>query len=138
MPIDKLQSCDVVGLYFSGDGVDLHGGEPWRGFTPKLAKVYNKCIEEGNKLEIVLISWDDNEMEFRDYFGNHVLKPPKENYMTPSVDVIKSEVRFLDGSFTPLSERINHLATNEEYVHSVAMIASKYAAEGLNVLVVSD
>ena len=70
VPIDKLQSCNVVGLYFSGHWTDLHGGEPWCGFTPKLAKVYNKCKEEGKKLEIVFISWDDNEMEFSDYFGN--------------------------------------------------------------------
>ena len=58
--------------------------------------------------------------------------------MTPEIDVIKSEVRFLDGSFTPWAERINHLANTEEYVHSVAMIAAKYAADGHKVLVVSD
>ncbi len=81
---------------------------------------------------------DGRHVVFRDYFGHHVLKPPKENYMTPSVDVIKSEVRFLDGSFTPWAERVNHLATNEEYIHSVAMIAAKYAADGHKVLVVSD
>ena len=60
---------------------------------------------------------DGRHVVFRDYFGHHVMKPPKENYMTPSVDVIKSEVRFLDGSFTPWAERVNHLATNEEYIH---------------------
>ena len=81
---------------------------------------------------------DGRHVVFRDYFGHHVMKPPKENYMTPSVDVIKSEVRFLDGSFTPWAERVNHLATNEEYIHSVAMIAAKYAADGHKVLVVSD
>ena len=30
------------------------------------------------------------------------------------------------------------MATNEEYIHSVAMIAAKYAADGHKVLVVSD
>jgi len=58
--------------------------------------------------------------------------------MTPEIDVIKSEVRFLDGSFTPWAERINHLANNEEYINSVALIAAKYAADGHKVLVVSD
>ena len=81
---------------------------------------------------------DGRHVVFRDYFGSKVLKPPKENFLTPSIDVIKSEVRFLDGSYTPWAERINHLANNEEYVHSIAMIASKYAAEGHKVLVVSD
>jgi len=81
---------------------------------------------------------DGRHVVFRDYFGTQIHKPPKENYMTPSIDVIKSEVRFLDGSYTPWAERINHLANNEEYVNSVALIAAKYAAEGHKVLVVSD
>ena len=81
---------------------------------------------------------DGRHVVFRDYFGHNVMKPPKENYLIPKIDVIKSEIRFLDGSFTPWAERINHLAYNEEYVHSVSMIASKYAAEGHKVLVVSD
>ena len=81
---------------------------------------------------------DGRHVVFRDYFGHNVLKPPKENYMTPSVDVIKSEVRFLDGSYTPWAERVNHLVNTEEYVHSISLIASKYAAEGHKVLVVSD
>ena len=81
---------------------------------------------------------DGRHVVFRDYFGHNVMKPPKENYMTPRIDVIKSEIRFLDGAYTPWAERINHLAFNEEYVHSVSMIAAKYAAEGHKVLVVSD
>ena len=81
---------------------------------------------------------DGRHVVFRDYFGNTVLKPPKENYLTPKIDVIKSDIRFLDGSYTPWAERINHLANNEEYVHTVAMIAARYAALGHKVLVVSD
>ena len=81
---------------------------------------------------------DGRHVVFRDYFGHNIMKPPKENYLIPEVHVIKSDIRFLDGSFTPWAERINHLAYNEEYVHSVAMIAAKYAALGHKVLVVSD
>ena len=81
---------------------------------------------------------DGRHVIFRDYFGHNILKPPKENYMTPKVNIIKSEVRFLDGSYTPWAERINHLVNTEEYVHSISLIASKYAAEGHKVLVVSD
>ena len=81
---------------------------------------------------------DGRHVVFRDYFGHNVFKPPKENYLIPEVHVIKSDIRFLDGSFTPWAERINHLAYNEEYVHSVAMIAARYAALGHKVLVVSD
>ena len=81
---------------------------------------------------------DGRHVVFRDYFGHNVFKPPKENYLIPEVHVIKSDIRFLDGAYTPWAERINHLAYNEEYVHSVAMIAAKYAALGHKVLVVSD
>jgi superfamily II DNA or RNA helicase len=81
---------------------------------------------------------DGRHVVFRDYFGNNVFKPPKENYLIPRIDIVQSDIRFLDGSYTPWAERINHLATNEEYVHSVSMIAAKYAAEGHKVLVVSD
>lgn len=81
---------------------------------------------------------DGRHVVFRDYFGNNVLKPPKENYLEPQVHIVKSEIRFLDGAYTPWAERINHLTYNEEYVHSVSMIAAKYAAEGHKVLVVSD
>jgi superfamily II DNA or RNA helicase len=81
---------------------------------------------------------DGRHVVFRDYFGNDVHIPPKENYMTPQIHIIKSDIRFLDGAYTPWAERINHLAYNEEYVHSVSMIAAKYAAEGHKVLVVSD
>ena len=81
---------------------------------------------------------DGRHVVFRDYFGHNVMKPPKENYLIPKVHIIKSEIRFLDGAYTPWAERINHLAYNEEYVHSVSMIAAKYAAQGHKVLVVSD
>ena len=81
---------------------------------------------------------DGRHVVFRDYFGNNVMKPPKENYLIPKIDIIKSDIRFLDGAYTPWAERINHLAMNAEYVHSVSMIAAKYAAEGHKVLVVSD
>ena len=81
---------------------------------------------------------DGKHVVFRDYFGQTVLKPPKENYMVPKIDVIYSEVRFLDGQNIPWANKVTHLSFQEEYVHSIAMIASNYAARGHKVLVVSD
>ena len=81
---------------------------------------------------------DGKHVVFRDYFGQTVLKPPKENYMMPKVDIIHSEVRFLDGQHIPWANKVTHLTQQEEYIHSVAMIASNYAARGHKVLVVSD
>jgi len=81
---------------------------------------------------------DGRQVVFRDYFGSNVMKPPKENYLVPKIDIYKTDIRFLDGSYTPWAERINHLTRDAEYVHGVAMTAARYAAEGHKVLVVSD
>jgi len=81
---------------------------------------------------------DGKHVVFRDYFGNQIFKPPKENFMTPTVHILKSETRFMDGAAIPWARRVNALANNEEYRHSVAMLASAYAARGHKVLVVSD
>ena len=81
---------------------------------------------------------DGKHVVFRDYFGNNVFKPPKENYMVPTVDIVRSEVRFLDGARVPWANRVTALANNHEYRHLVSMLAAAYAAKGHKVLVVSD
>ena len=81
---------------------------------------------------------DGKHVVFRDYFGNKLFQPPKENFMTPTINIYRSEVRFMDGANIPWANRVNNLANNEEYVHSVSLLASYYAARGHKVLVVSD
>ena len=81
---------------------------------------------------------DGKHVVFRDYFGNTVFKPPKENYMTPTVHIVPSEIRFMDGAKIPWANRVTKLATDEEYQHTVSMLAAWYAARGHKVLVVSD
>lgn len=81
---------------------------------------------------------DGKHVVFRDYFGNTVFKPPKENYMTPTIHVVPSEIRFQDGARIPWANRVTALATMEEYRHTVSMLAAAYAARGHKVLVVSD
>ena len=81
---------------------------------------------------------DGKHVVFRDYFGSNVIIPPKENYMTPSIDIIHTDIRFLDGGSIPWARKINQLAYNEEYRHTLSIIASAYAAKGHKVLVVAD
>jgi superfamily II DNA or RNA helicase len=81
---------------------------------------------------------DGKHVVFRDYFGNTLFKPPKENYMTPTVHIVPSEIRFMDGAKTPWANRVTALSNDEEYRHTVAMLAAAYAARGHKVLVVSD
>ena len=81
---------------------------------------------------------DGKHVVFRDYFGSKIFKPPKENFMPPTVHILRSEVRFMDGSRTPWANRVTNLANNDEYRHTVSMAAAAYAAKGHKVLVVSD
>jgi len=81
---------------------------------------------------------DGKHVVFRDYFGSKIFKPPKENYMVPSIDIVRSDVRFLDGARTPWANRVTALSNNQEYRHLIAMLSSAYAAKGHKVLVVSD
>ena len=81
---------------------------------------------------------DGKHVVFRDYFGNTVYKPPKENFMPPTVHILHSEVRFMDGARIPWANRVTNLANNDEYRHTVSLTAAAYAAKGHKVLVVSD
>jgi superfamily II DNA or RNA helicase len=81
---------------------------------------------------------DGKHVVFRDYFGNNVLKPPKENYLVPSIDIVRSGIRFMDGQNTPWAHKVTALTTNSEYIHLISMLAAAYAAKGHRVLVVSD
>ena len=81
---------------------------------------------------------DGKHVVFRDYFGAKLFQPPKENFLVPNVHIVKSQVRFMDGASVPWAKRVNALTQNEEYVHTVAMLAASYAARGHKVLLVSD
>jgi len=81
---------------------------------------------------------DGKHIVFRDYFSNTIFKPPAENFMVPEIDIYKSQIRFMDGARIPWANRVTALANNEEYRHSIALMAATYAARGHKVLVVSD
>ena len=81
---------------------------------------------------------DGKHVVFRDFFGSKIFKPPKENYMIPSIHLVHSEIRFMDGASIPWANRVTNLSNNEEYRHTIAMLAAAYAAKGHKVLVVSD
>ena len=80
---------------------------------------------------------DGRHVVFRDYFSSTVFKPPKENYLTPSVDIINSGIRFMDGN-VDLATRVNNLAFDWEYQNMIGILAASYAAKGHKVLVVAD
>jgi len=81
---------------------------------------------------------DGKHVVFIDYFGNTLFQPPRENYMTPTINIVNSDIRFMDGARIPWANRVTNLSNNEEYRHTVALLAAAMAAKGHKVLVVSD
>mmetsp|Transcript_7305 Transcript_7305/g.15959 ORF Transcript_7305/g.15959 Transcript_7305/m.15959 type:complete len:182 (-) Transcript_7305:90-635(-) len=53
-----------VGLYFSA-----HWCPPCRAFTPKLKQAYQSLTASGKPFEIVFVSSDQSDAEFREYFA---------------------------------------------------------------------
>jgi superfamily II DNA or RNA helicase len=81
---------------------------------------------------------DGKHVMMPDYFGHTRFTPPRENYMPPSVDVIKSKIRFMDGAKIPWANRINDLVAQEEYGKLVCFLAAAYRRMGHKVLLLSD
>merc|ERR1712022_96087 len=54
----------TIGIYFSA-----HWCPPCKGFTPELAKTYNKLKEQGKDFEIIFASSDRDEASFKEYFS---------------------------------------------------------------------
>lgn len=81
---------------------------------------------------------DGKHVVLRDYFGGPVFKPPRENFLTPSIEIVQTDIRFMDGASVPWAVRVNDLCNNNEYRHLIAAIAAAKAAAGHKVLVVAD
>lgn len=68
----ELETVDVaqalagkhVGLYFSA-----HWCPPCRQFTPRLVDVYSKLQKDDKEFEVVFVSCDKNEVEFKEYLS---------------------------------------------------------------------
>jgi len=64
VPTMEALAGKVVGVYFSA-----HWCPPCRGFTPKLAEIYQDLKKAGKNIEIVFVSSDRDEASFNEYFG---------------------------------------------------------------------
>jgi superfamily II DNA or RNA helicase len=81
---------------------------------------------------------DGRHVMLPDYFGHTKFTPPKENYMEPSIEVIQTKIRFMDGARIPWANRINDLVRQEEYGKLVCFLAAAYRKQGHKVLLLSD
>lgn len=81
---------------------------------------------------------DGRHVLLPDYFGFQRFTPPRENYMTPKVDIIKSTIRFMDGARAPWALRVNDLVAQNDYGELVSLLAAAYRKQGHIVLLLSD
>jgi superfamily II DNA or RNA helicase len=81
---------------------------------------------------------DGRHVVMPDYFGHTKFTPPKENYMEPTIEVIQTKIRFMDGAKIPWANRINDLVRQEEYGKLVCFLAAAYRKRGHKVLLLSD
>lgn len=61
---EALDGTTAVGIYFSA-----HWCPPCRGFTPKLAEIYETMKAAGKKFEIVFVSSDREQAAFEEYYN---------------------------------------------------------------------
>ena len=59
---DEVTKADVIALYFSA-----HWCPPCRSFTPVLGKFYNEVNKTKKQLEIIFVSLDQDEAQFKEY-----------------------------------------------------------------------
>lgn len=81
---------------------------------------------------------DGKHVMLPDYFGHTRFTPPKENYIEPYVDIIQSDIRFMDGAKIPWANRVNDLVSQEAYGKLVCFLAAAYKKKGHKVLLLSD
>lgn len=81
---------------------------------------------------------DGKHVIMPDYFGHTKFTPLKENYMEPTIEVIQTKIRFMDGAKIPWANRINDLVRQEEYGKLICFLAAAYRKQGHKVLLLSD
>lgn len=79
---------------------------------------------------------DGKHIVFRDYFGDHVIRPPQSNTINPIVKIVKSGIRLPTG--VPWAKKVNALLYDEEYQAFIAALALKNIEKGHRVLIVAE
>jgi nucleoredoxin len=83
LTVADLKKTDAFALYFSA-----HWCPPCRGFTPVLAKLYNKMKADGRNMEFVFVSSDKDEAQYTDYHGE--MPWAAMSFKDPQVSALKS------------------------------------------------
>lgn len=79
---------------------------------------------------------DGKHILFPDYFGNKVFKPPQNNTLNPTIQLLKTDIS-LPAAAT-WADKVTKLLSDPEYQDFIASIALVQARKGHKVLVVAD
>jgi superfamily II DNA or RNA helicase len=83
-----------------------------------------------------MIRKDKKHILFKDYFGDHILKPEQANTMIPTIYTVKTGITLKpDATWV---EKINDLMMNESYRKAIAAISLREMSKGHAVLLVAS
>lgn len=105
------------------------------------ASTFTKLIDSSHARYRIALSGtmtraDGKHILFPDYFGSTVFKPPQNNTLNPSVNILKSAIKIPPG--TTWQKRITALLEIREYQDMIGAMAIVQADKGHKVLVIAD
>ena len=107
--------------------------------APTFSKVIDKSYARYKVgLSGTITRKDGKHVVFKDYFGTNVFQPPRENSLDPVVDVVNSGIHLPEGPNLGWAARVSLLMDSWEYRSLVCKLADYYAAQGHQILTVSD
>ena len=83
-----------------------------------------------------MIRKDGKHIVFKDYFGDHVVRPPQSNTLVPTVKIVKTGITLKPGA--AWVDKITELANDDGYQRFVAATALTQMDRGHQVLVIAD
>lgn len=83
-----------------------------------------------------MIRKDGKHVVFRDYFGDHVVKPPQSNTLVPTVKLVKTGITLKPGA--AWVDKITELANDHQYQRFIAATALSQMDRGHQVLIIAD
>lgn len=143
---EALKGKKFVGVYFSA-----HWCPPCRGFTPVLGAFYDQIVEDDDALlEIVFVSSDSSNEEFKEYYGSMPwLALPFSSSMKSHLssrfavsgipklvilDGSTGEIKSLDGRGDVLSNKTNPSKCISKWEENEPIAAPGDSAMGCNIL----
>jgi len=83
-----------------------------------------------------MVRKDGKHVVFKDYFGDHVVKPPQSHTLNPTVRIVKSGITLTPGK--TWVEKITDLTGDPDYQKFISIVALRQIEKGHQVLIIAD